>query len=384
SDKELSFQILQTEAFKGPDGKFNRELYDRVLKSDGLSQAKFESQLRQDLTLRKLRSLVIDSVELPDAIAKSKFSAIATEIEVRYVAVSSAQFSAEVETTPEQIATELQDNDADIRAQYDEDLTRLYQLPERFRIERIVKNIGAESDVEALKTELESAKLAYENGEQFGALALQYSETTQPLTPLNATQLGPEAVQALEAIQDGELTSVVETAAGLQLIKRLAKLPATEISYDDAKEDIARMRIKDRQSPELAKVFAETILKDWKSTGNPPAESIGARNISVERPDAFPKGNSAIPGLSGNIEFETALKAMTEAGLMEQVFSTENTYYILEVLSLTPPTDEDFQSIGRYYAAQMKSAQKQSALDAWNQELLTRTSVEKLFNPLSQ
>lgn len=384
SDKELSFQILQTEAFKGPDGKFNKELYDRVLKSDGLSQAKFESQLRQDLTLRKLRSLVLDSVELPDAVARSRFNDIATEVEVRYVNVSAAQFTEDVEVTASEIQAELQDNDADIRTQYDEDLTRLYQLPERYRIERIVKNIGSESDVAALRAELEAAREAHANGEQFGALALQYSESTQPLTPLSAAQLGPEAVTALEAVQDGELTTVVETTAGLQLIKRLAKLPAQETSFDEAKEDIARIRLKEKKSPQLAQAFADSILSQWQSGNTPPESTLASKNIRIETPEAFPKGNSAIPGLSGNIAFETAIKDLSTAGLIQQVFAADGAFFIVEITKISPPSDEDFQTIGRYYTAQMKTAQKQSALEAWNQEILAKAKVEKIFNPITQ
>ena len=82
-------------------------------------------------------------------------------------------------------------------------------------------------------------------------------------------------------------------------------------------------------------------------------ETLGARNIWLNGQTPF-QNNSAIPGLSGSIEFESALKNMSGwfdgAGV-----STEDTFHIRG--SAPPPSEEDLQSIGRYYTAQMKSAQ---------------------------
>lgn len=384
SDKEISFQVLQIDAFKGADGKFNEELYERVLKSDGLSQANFEEQLRQDLTLNKLRGLITGSIDLPEAIAQSRFNEIATEVKVRYATISSQNFIDDVIVEESDITTEIQENEADISTQYDDDLTRLYQLPERFQVERIIKNIGEESDTEAIRAELEGIIQKVADGEDFSQLALTASESPQPLTPLNTTQLGEEIAVALNSIQDGEITGIIETSAGMQLIKRIERLESTNISLEDAQRDIAIARVKEKKSPDLAKSFADDIFREWTETQSPPALSLLKKNILIETPAGFPRANSAIPGLSGVPSFESELQSISESGLLDQVFEANEAWFIVEVLELTPPSEEDFDTIGRYYSSQIKQSQKQEVLDAWTTSLLSRTKVARLFDPMNQ
>ena len=54
SDQEIARYVLQYDAFKTSKGKFSSKLYERSLKRMGLSQGKFEQQIREMITIQKL------------------------------------------------------------------------------------------------------------------------------------------------------------------------------------------------------------------------------------------------------------------------------------------------------------------------------------------
>ncbi|WP_233487406.1 peptidyl-prolyl cis-trans isomerase [Thalassovita gelatinovora] len=69
-DENLSRQIVELDVFQGPNG-FDREAYKFQLDRIGMTEAKFEEQLRADSVRGMLQSAVVSSVSMPDTYAKT-------------------------------------------------------------------------------------------------------------------------------------------------------------------------------------------------------------------------------------------------------------------------------------------------------------------------
>jgi peptidyl-prolyl cis-trans isomerase D len=67
SDEELQATIMKTPAFAGRDGRFDKQMYERVLDQINLKPAAFEANQREFLLRQKLEQIVKDGVVVTDA-----------------------------------------------------------------------------------------------------------------------------------------------------------------------------------------------------------------------------------------------------------------------------------------------------------------------------
>jgi parvulin-like peptidyl-prolyl isomerase len=78
---ELVAEIQRIPAFAGKDG-FNRQRYLDVLRANRLSPERFETEMRRDLTERKIEGLVRDSVKVSEAEAREVFQRVKRQLTV--------------------------------------------------------------------------------------------------------------------------------------------------------------------------------------------------------------------------------------------------------------------------------------------------------------
>jgi peptidyl-prolyl cis-trans isomerase D len=67
SDEELQAEIMRTPSFAGRDGRFDKQLYERILDQINMKPAAFEANQREFLLRQKLEQIVKDGVMVSDA-----------------------------------------------------------------------------------------------------------------------------------------------------------------------------------------------------------------------------------------------------------------------------------------------------------------------------
>ena len=82
--EELAAEIQRMPVFAGKDG-FSRQRYLNLLHANGLTPERFERDFRQDLTERKVESLIRDSAKVSDAEAQEQFRRQRRQISVEVV-----------------------------------------------------------------------------------------------------------------------------------------------------------------------------------------------------------------------------------------------------------------------------------------------------------
>lgn len=80
SDEAIAELIVLTPYFQ-ESGEFNYELYTQVLRYNGLTEAQYESLVRDELTIEKMRNVVRDSVKVSDREVLSMIEFQGLEIE---------------------------------------------------------------------------------------------------------------------------------------------------------------------------------------------------------------------------------------------------------------------------------------------------------------
>jgi peptidyl-prolyl cis-trans isomerase D len=73
SDEELQATIMKTPAFAGRDGRFDKQLYERILDQINMKPAAFEANQREFLLRQKLEQIVKDGVMVSDAELAASF-----------------------------------------------------------------------------------------------------------------------------------------------------------------------------------------------------------------------------------------------------------------------------------------------------------------------
>jgi peptidyl-prolyl cis-trans isomerase D len=248
SDAQLSDNIKQVFT---RDGKFDRDLFDRVLRSRGRSVPQFEYELRTEMRVLQMRdslmntSLVTDEearklVELEDQLREVSLitygidnytsDVVITEEDIQqaydvrsHLYMLPEKVSIEyIELTNESLTADMKFDEQKIELMYEEYVASVSQKEKRKASHILVKS---GDDVEGARKKLENIKQQLDAGASFAELARENSE--DPGSAKQGGDLGwvepGQMVKPFEdtlfSMKEGEVSGVVESQFGLHLIK---------------------------------------------------------------------------------------------------------------------------------------------------------------------
>lgn len=239
SDESLRDTIASIPAFKGGDGNFSREAYERVLRSQNppLSPAQFEARLRYDLSLAQLTRAVGEAA-IPSRTVTDRLAALeAQKREIAEFQIPARQFLPQAKVDEAKVKAHYEANQADFRT------------PERVKAEYVVLSgeaIAAQEAVtpQEVRAQWESAfgpKLREKEEARKKAQAIaaavrknpaSFAETAKtesqdPGSKDNGGDLGfaPRGAfvkpyeDAVFRMKEGEISEVVESEFGFHIIR---------------------------------------------------------------------------------------------------------------------------------------------------------------------
>jgi peptidyl-prolyl cis-trans isomerase C len=222
-DSELLYQESQKKGIKIDEAEFNRKLKKRFP-----NEAKFKNILsRMNLTETDLRSQFMRAMAIQRFVDKEF---------VQKVTVS----------------------DKETKEHYDSRLTTFKQ-PEQVRARHILIKVDSQADEsqkhEARKT-LERIQQKLKNGEDFSALAKEYSQCPSSakggdLGFFRRGQMVKPFQEAAFSLGPGKVSDIVETKFGYHLIKVIDKKPESTVPYEDVKDKIERRLKKEKAQKEV-------------------------------------------------------------------------------------------------------------------------------------
>ncbi|CUH40833.1 Peptidyl-prolyl cis-trans isomerase D [Jannaschia seosinensis] len=337
-DAVVARRIRANPAFAGVDGAFDREGYAFTLDRAGLSEARYEEEIRDEIAREILQAAVIGGTSAPGTYAATIAAWIAETRDITLASVTEADLPGGVpapteedlrtfyeaneeafETpelrrityawiTPEMLAEETEVEEAQVRELY-EDRADEFRRPERVLAERLAFTDAPAA--EAALAEIEAGETTFDALVEARGLTLDDVDQGD----LSRADLAPEAAEALFALEEPGIVGPVETPLGPALYRVNAILDATETPFEDVEEelaalaavDVARRRIDAaRESIDdllaggatLEELADETILAvdtiDWNATGSEGASGVAAYEgfreaAAAAEPDDFPE-----------------------------------------------------------------------------------------------
>ena len=221
SEEEVNKQLINVKAQFPNEAEFNN-----ALTRMNLTEANIKEKLQRDLALKKL--------------------------------------------IEDEVAPKVTVSDSDIRAFY-ENNPETFKQPERVKASHILIKVDPKADAsqkaEAQK-KIDSVQAKLQKGEDFGALAKEYSEgPTGPkggdLGYFTRGQMVKPFEEAAFAMKPGEVSGMVETRFGYHLIKVTDKTPEGTMPYDDVKERLAEF-LKQQKIQEEINVYVKRLEEKAK------------------------------------------------------------------------------------------------------------------------
>ena len=259
-DRSLRDEILQISAFQGINGEFDREGYRYALQQGGVSEAEFETSLREEAARTLLQGAVLGGVKMPNTYAQTLVSFVGearsftwttldeanleTSIPRADDATLQAYYEANTERfmlpaakkityawlTPDALLGEVEVAEETLRAEYDARSSQ-YNRPERRLVERLAFGDQEAADQAAAALEV--------GGTTFNALV---EDRGLELADVDLGDVGrlelDAAGEAVFAADAGTVVGPLPSSLGPALYRVNGVLPAQNTSFEDAREEL--------------------------------------------------------------------------------------------------------------------------------------------------
>jgi peptidyl-prolyl cis-trans isomerase D len=381
---EVLRDFIQTIPALQEGGKFSMKRYEEVLRAQGMSQAGFEYQLRQDLTLRQIAGAVGDTGILARTAADTMLAAMAEKRTVQEATLLPAAFVPQVKISdedvkkyyeanpaefkePEQVRAEFVvlslDNlmaqvklpEAELKAWYEKNKERYQQAEERRASHILVAadktNAEARSKARARAEELLGQVKAHPA--DFAKLAKQFSQ--DPGSAPNGGDLGSFSrgmmVKPFEdmvfSLKDKEISPVVETDFGFHIIQLTGVNPGKGRAFEQVRGEIEaelKAQSAQKQYAEAAEAFSNMVYEQSDSL-KPVVDKF---KLSAQQSGWLIKGGPAAAGPLANPKLAAALfseDAVTKKRNTEAVEVAPNTLVSARVLEHKPAAQRPFETV---------------------------------------
>jgi len=369
SDKSLKQSIA---TLFSRDGKFDRDYFENVVASNGMTVSQYELRLRNELRVLQKRNAIIASAILTDEEVSQlaaleqqqrdlrliKFSVdtdsadiVVTEQDVEAYYNSNAdrfmtpeRVSVEyVEVTSDELADSIDVDENRLMGMY-EDYKRSTLAKEERKARHILLQIGtsAENSKEALMPRVEELQQKLNDGESFEDLAREYSD--DPGSAKQGGELGWVAAgemvkpfeDALFSMNKGEVSDVVESQFGLHLIK-LDDIRTPELqTLADKRSEFERELKQDAISAMFYDVSENMAVTAYENPDSLDAV-IDAINKKPVKTGLFTRDSGT--GIAENQKFRTAAfsSAVIEQGMNSDIIEiAPNHVAVLRLLKHEP------------------------------------------------
>ena len=397
-DEALRDRILEISAFQGVDGQFDREGYRFALEQSGLTEAEFETQVREELARTLVQGAVASGVAMPQTYADTLINYVAERrtflwtrldeadletpladpdeatLEAHYAA-NPADFTLP-ETkrityawlSPDALLDEVEIDEAILREAYAAREAEFNQ-PERRLIERL-----AFLD----ETAASEAKASLEVGNEFDALVTERGLTLADIDMGDVAQadLG-EAGAAVFAATVGDVVGPLPSTLGPALYRVNGVLPAIDTSFEEALPELRPQVAADRA---IRLVEAQAQSFDDMLAGGATLEELDAETDMVL--GKIDWNEQSVEEIAAYQVFREAAAALTDNDFPAIEQLDDGGIFAMRLDEVLPQRPAPFADVRDDVLAHWRTAEVARLLDTQVQALLPQLTEGASFSSL--
>jgi peptidyl-prolyl cis-trans isomerase D len=316
SDPEIAQRIITDPSFLGPDGKFDRQRFELVIRNAGYTEGRFVQEQRNVLLRRQIAQTVSGQLKVPVTTLAAINQYQNEKRSIEYVALSQAQAGDIPAPTPEVLAKYFDDRkvlfrapeyrkitlltltpaelakpdavpDADAKAYYEQHKAS-YGTAERRELHQIVfpKAEDATAARDRLTKGLSFADLVKERG-------LKDTDTDVGIVA-KSDIIDPVVADAAFALKAGEISAPVKGTFGTVLLQVGKIEPGTQKSYEDVAAQIKRESAESAAKTQINNLRDK--IEDERAAGSTLAETAKKLNLKFIAIDAVDRAGRGPDG----------------------------------------------------------------------------------------
>jgi len=394
-----------------PDGNFigSDRYRDLIASQFNMSVGQFEQALRDDLTLRKMRTIVGAGVTISDADLRQEFQREKTRVKFDYAVLTTADLQKSVSVDDSELRAYFEKHKQDFANTLPEQRKFKYVVIDPSHLPHPAKPMGDELDAyyrqhaaefrtpesvkvrhilikkplaaadgkvdprqdAAAKAKAEDVLKQLHSGGDFAALAKKYSEDAA--SAANGGSVGqiaqgygtaPEIEKVAFGMSKGQVSDLIPTSYGYEIIRVDDKVAAHARTLAEVRGEIEPM-VEAAKNQTVAAQLARTVENQAKNSS---LEKAAADNgLQVQQTD-FVTRTDSLPGIGSSPQFANAVFGMKENAAPQSVGLARG-FAVAQVTAIKPPAAPTFEQVKERVTNELKQQKAGAMLMQKTQEL---------------
>lgn len=360
SDDEIIKYINDIEWLRNDKGVFDPERFQNFLRNNRYSELELRDELRRSLTSGKVRTFISKSTYISKNSAVLENLLAETKQVIDFVEVDGEKLKLEVSEDEITKYVASKDNEKALNDYYNSN-KNLYSQAEKVNARHILLSFKGARNAsgDAANRSKEDAKKRAEEvlttvskpGADFAELAKKW--TDEPSGKTSGGSLGEfryedmveEFSKAAFALKNpGDLSAIVESPFGFHVIQLVGKVAAKNITFDQAKNEIAKGLLEKSKRPTLAAALVKQIEESAADQTKLEA-LLKDKGLMWTSTEEFPLGARFIKGLGSQEEIFDAVFALKKPGeVYPKMVSTQGKFYLLKLNRRSLPKKEQINA----------------------------------------
>jgi peptidyl-prolyl cis-trans isomerase D len=395
TDAEMARRITTTPELLGPNGQFDRAIFELMLRQNQITEQRFLAEQRRLLLRRQLGGTVLTGSLVPKAAIEAAERYRNEQRSVQYVLLDRAHAGTIPDPTPEALAKFFEErkalfrapeyrkivvlpllpgeqakwaqiSDADVETAYKQRRDR-YLTPERRTLQQMVFDDAKDAQAAAERI----AK-----GDTFLAIAKERKLTEKELdlgTLTKAAMVDQAVAAAAFALKENEVSAPVKGRFGTVLVRVLKIEPEQVRPLAEVRDQLRRDLANERARAEILPLYDK--IEDERSIGRTLSEAaanlkLAARSVEVNRQGLDTEGKP-VTGLP-DAQRLLASAFATEAGVENDPLQVEGGYVWYDVSGITPERERTLDEVKAEVEARWRDDQVANILRAKAAEMLAK------------
>jgi peptidyl-prolyl cis-trans isomerase D len=374
---EIEQKILENPVFRENGVFIGQAKYQAILSQNNFTIEDFEASVAHDILREKLKSFITAGVSVSDKDVEEEYKRRNEKAKLDYFVIDAARLEDKVSPTEQELRDYYDKNKAkytvnekrkakyifveslklraDVKVtddelrQYYEQHKNEYTLPERVKAQHILFKTQGKTpeEVEKIKEKARGVLERAKKGEDFGALAKQFSDDTTAasggdLGDFGRGQMVPEFERAAFSLGVGAISDLVQTQFGVHIIKVNGKQEQRERPFEELKEAI-RPIVETRKAEQKGSEISQQIAVDLVNNKN--LETVAAKYNAQIKETPLMESSQPIPELGNAAELDRKMFTMAkdEIGTAIQVDRGYVVPQVVEIVAAHPASFEEAQ-----------------------------------------